>query len=62
MKTWNERYKAMKKAFKWTNEDVAELTGNTVDSIKSMTQPSKGLPRNMKFAIIVFEKCSKNND
>lgn len=61
---WHDRYKAMKKGLKLTNRDIAKITGNTTDSIKSTTQPNKPFPRNLKFAIWVFERMSgwqKNN-
>jgi len=55
---WHERYKAMKKALGYTNADIAEITGNTSDSVKSSTQPNKDLPRWLKLAIVVYEKLS----
>ena len=54
------RYKAMKKGLGLTNADIAEITGNTVDSIKSVTQPNKDLPRWLNLAIYVFERMSKS--
>jgi len=57
---YHERYKAMKKGLNITNSKVAEVTGNTVNSVKSTTQPNKPFPRNLKFAIWVFERMSKN--
>lgn len=56
---WNERYKAMKKALGYTNKDIAEITGNSTDSIKSVTQPNKEIPRWLKLAIVVYERLSK---
>ena len=38
--------------------DIAEITGNTTDSIKSSTQPKKDFPRNLKLAIVIFERMS----
>ena len=52
---WHNRYKAMKKGLGYTNSDIAKITGSTTDSIKSVTQPNKELPRWLKFAIYVFE-------
>ena len=49
------RLKALKKALNLTNADIAQITGSTTDSIKSVTQPNKELPRWLKFAIYVFE-------
>ena len=57
---YHERYKAMKKGLNITNSKVAEVTGNTVNSVKSTTQPNKPFPRNLKLAIWVFERMSKN--
>ena len=54
------RYKAMKKGLGLTNADIAEITGNTVDSIKSVTQPNKDLPRWLNLAIYVFERMSEH--
>jgi len=57
---WHKRYKAMKKGLGYTNSDIANITGNTTDSIKSTTQPNKDIPRMLKLAIVVFERMSKN--
>ena len=56
---WHDRYKAMKKGLGLTNSDIADIIGNTSDSIKSTTQPNKELPRWLKLAIVVFERMSK---
>lgn len=53
---WSERYKAMKKALRYTNKDIAEITGNSEDSVKTVTQPNKDIPRWLKLAIVVFER------
>lgn len=61
---WHDRYKAMKKALKITNSDIADITGNTPDSIKTTTQPNKEIPRWLKLAIVIFERMregKKNN-
>tara|TARA_R110002020_G_scaffold384449_2_gene595435 strand:+ start:378 stop:563 length:186 start_codon:yes stop_codon:yes gene_type:complete len=58
---WHNRYKAMKKGMKLTNTNIAEITGNTPDSIKNSTQPNKEIPRMLKLAIVVYEKCSTNS-
>ena len=57
---WHERFKTMKKGLGLTNYDIAEITGNTYDSIKSTTQPNKDIPRMFKLAIVVYERMSKN--
>ncbi len=46
----------MKKVLGYTNSDIAEITGNTADSIKSSTQPNKEMPRWLKLAIVIYEK------
>lgn len=54
----------MKKALKITNSDIADITGNTPDSIKTTTQPNKEIPRWLKLAIVIFERMregKKNN-
>jgi hypothetical protein len=58
---WHTRFREMKTALGYTNNDLAEITGNTVDSIKSSTQPNGELPRWLKLAIVVFES-SKTKD
>jgi len=57
---WHERYKTMKKGLKLTNRDIAEITGNTYDSIKSTTQPNKDIPRWLRLAIVVYERYNEN--
>lgn len=56
---WHERYKAMKKDLGLTNSDIAEITGNSADSVKSVTQPNKEIPRWLKLAIVVHERWKK---
>jgi hypothetical protein len=56
---WHNRYKEMKSALKLTNAGIADIIGNTADSVKSTTQPNKELPRWLKLAIVVFERMSK---
>ena len=58
---WNQRYKEMKKGLGITNKDVAEITGNTEDSIKTATSPSyiAGFPRWAKLAIHVYETLTR---
>jgi hypothetical protein len=52
---WHERFKDMKTSLGYTNADIAEITGNTADSIKSSTQPNNDIPRWLKLAIVVHE-------
>jgi hypothetical protein len=56
---WHERYKAMKKELGLSNSDIAEITGNSADSVKSVTQPNKEIPRWLKLAIVVHERWKK---
>ena len=55
---WHKRYKAMKSGLKLTNSDIAEIIGNSSDSVKSVTQPNKEIPRWLKLAIVVYERLS----
>lgn len=43
----------------YTNSDIADITGNTKESIKSTTQPNKTFPRWARLAIVVFERLKK---
>lgn len=52
---WHQRFKEMKDGLGYTNSDIAEITGNTADSIKSSTQPNKELPRWLRLAIVIYE-------
>lgn len=53
---WNARYKAMKKGLKYTNSDIAEITGNTPESIATTTQPNSKFPRWAKLAVVIYER------
>jgi len=53
---WHERYKAMKLDLRLNNSDIADITGNSADSVKSVTQPNKEIPRWLKLAIVVYER------
>lgn len=53
---WHDRYKEMKLKLGLTNSDIAEITGNSSDSVKSVTQPNKEIPRWLKLAIVVYER------
>ena len=55
---WHNRFKAMKKALRLNNQDIADITGLNYNSIKNQTQPNKDLPRWLKLAIVVFERMS----
>tara|TARA_R110002020_G_scaffold203143_6_gene406479 strand:- start:457 stop:645 length:189 start_codon:yes stop_codon:yes gene_type:complete len=56
---WHYRYKKMKKKLSLTNNDIANIIGNSSDSVKSVTQPNKELPRWLKLSIVIFERMSK---
>jgi len=56
MGEWHERFKVMKKDLGLTNSDIAEITGNSADSVKSVTQPNKKIPRWLKLAIVIYER------
>ncbi len=55
MENWHKRYREMKKGLGYTNLDIAEITGHTPDTIKSITQPNREFPRWMKLAIVIYE-------
>lgn len=52
-------FKAMKKELGLTNADIAEIIGLSVDSVKTMTQPSKELPTWAKAMLHVWKHFSK---
>ena len=56
---WHNRFKEMKKGLGMTNKDIAEITGNEYNSVKSVTQPNKEIPRWLKLAIVVYETMKK---
>jgi len=60
--TWHKRYKAMKSGLGLTNSDIADITGNSADSVKSVTQPNKDIPRWLKLAIVIYERLSEQNN
>ena len=59
---WHERFKAMKSGLGLTNSDIANIIGNSSDSVKSVTQPNKEIPRWLKLAIVVYERLSEQNN
>lgn len=59
---WHNRFKAMKSGLELTNPDIAKITCNTADSVKSTTQPNKEIPRWLKLAIVVYERLSEQNN
>ena len=59
---WHKRYKAMKSGLGLTNSDISDITGNSADSVKSVTQPNKEIPRWLKLSIVVYERLIKQNN
>ena len=59
---WHNRFKAMKLGLGLTNSDIADITGNSADSVKSVTQPNKEIPRWLKLAIVIYERLSEQNN
>ncbi|OZI09347.1 hypothetical protein BWI93_04080 [Siphonobacter sp. BAB-5385] len=53
---WPERYKRFKKHYGLTNKKVAELIGNTEDSVRVITRSDESFPAWAKLAIIIFER------
>ena len=48
MKSYNDRFEAMKKHLNDTNQDIADITGLKMTSIKNQTQPNKPFPKWLK--------------
>jgi hypothetical protein len=52
-----ERYKTMKKSMGWTNQDIADITGNSLNSIEVVTtKPDDSFPRWAKLSIVLYEQ------
>lgn len=57
MENYKERYKAMKKAMGWTNQDVANFMGSKLNSVEvSTSKPDTDFPRWGKLAVEVYEQ------
>ena len=41
----HEKFKIMKSGLGLTNSDIAEITGNSAEPVKPVTQPNKEIPR-----------------
>jgi hypothetical protein len=52
----------MKSGLGLTNSDIADIIGNSADSVKSVTQPNKKIPRWLKLAIVLYERLSEQNN
>lgn len=53
---WHKRFRRYKKTLNRDNADIAEITGHTASSVKTLTQPKKKFPRWLKLVIVDFEK------
>lgn len=58
---WKNRFDRMKKHFNLSYEDIAEITGNSTDSIRTVLNRND-IPRWAKLAVWVFEKLTKIDD
>lgn len=57
MSNYPARLNALLKYFGKNKRHIAEVTGNTYDSVRSTTRPNaKVFPRNLKLAVWVFEE------
>lgn len=57
MINYKERYKAMKKAMGWTNQDVADIMGSKRNSVEVSTcKKNADFPRWGKLAIATYEQ------
>lgn len=57
MSNYKERYKAMKKAMGWTNQDVADIMGSRLNSVEvSTSKKDTDFPRWGKLAVEVYEQ------
>jgi len=52
----HEDFKDMKRQLKLTNASIAEITGLSTDSVKTMTQPNRELPAWAKSMIFVWKQ------
>ncbi|MDM1057900.1 hypothetical protein [Myroides odoratimimus] len=53
----HEDFKAMKKALKLTNQDIAEITGLSEGTVKNLTKPSADdLPSWIKSMLYIYLK------
>lgn len=52
----HDDFKAMKKALKLTNADIAKIIGLTTNSVKTLSQPSAELPSWAKAMLYVWKE------
>lgn len=57
---WHDRFKKMKQGMGYTNKDIAEITGNTYESVRTVTSKKNKLPRWIKLSIVIFEQLNNN--
>ncbi|GAB3701324.1 hypothetical protein GCM10027592_29310 [Spirosoma flavus] len=54
--TWKQRYNRMKKHYKWTNADVALITGHAPTTVTQLiNSKQQEFPRWLRLAIVIFE-------
>jgi hypothetical protein len=56
------KYNDLKDDLGITNKDVSKITGNTEDSIRTVTQYNSMFPRWLKFALYVHREMGKRVD
>lgn len=61
MTNYKERYRAMKKAMNWTNQDIADIMGSKLNSVEVLTSKSDAeFPRWGKLAVELYETMIAN--
>ncbi len=51
----------VKNHFNWTYKNIADITGNTPESVKAVLN-SKTFPRWAKLSVIIYEKMTEENN
>jgi hypothetical protein len=55
--SWKERYDRMKRHYKWTDSNIAQITGNGAKSVTTVVNAkNQAFPRWLKLAIVIFEQ------
>ncbi|ELY1992906.1 hypothetical protein SL054_002267 [Flavobacterium psychrophilum] len=62
MDDYNKRFEVMKNYLNDTNQDIADITGLKMTSIKNQTQSNKPFPKWLKYTIDVFERMIKKQE
>jgi hypothetical protein len=60
--TDHQKLKALMKERGLNFFDIAEITGHSYNSVKSMLQPNRELPRWVKLVLYVWEGGQKENE